>query len=107
MRLATETVVRVVQDGVTEVASSDFVTKVPTGFRVAQSSTATAGATKLEATTRKAATETDATAQDSMGTGSLRENEECYIIQKPFGQPHENGHAVLRSEVCPKLSKET
>lgn len=50
VRLATDTGVHIVQDGVTTSVSIDCVTKVPTATRVAQSSATAGGDSKLKAT---------------------------------------------------------
>lgn len=80
VRFATDTVVKVVRDGVTTSVSIDGVTKVPTGPRALQSSAATSGEEYFEATIPEAATEVGPTVQDMRETDLLREVEKEYVI---------------------------
>lgn len=85
MRLACSTVVPTDRDAVTTSVSFDCVTEVPTSSHAVQSFVATGCEAAWRATVKVAATSAGTAVQDLTGTGSVREDEEEYVIEKLAG----------------------
>lgn len=85
VRSAADMVIYIVRDGITVSVSTGRVTKAPTGPRTMQSSAAAGGGAESQASIKEPTTGVGATVQDRTGTGSIREDDEEYVIDKLTG----------------------